>query len=286
MNLKYFFRYKFKKKRNRIYILNTSDLSKLKKELSKVRIFGLDTEFDWRSTYYPRISIIQVVTDRSLFLIDCLKVDPIRAIQEFLEDPNFLKIFHSVRSDTTVLSNCLSIKTKNVFDIQQADKILSEGQIRSYGKIVKNFFGVNLKKNETNSNWLKRPLSESQKKYAFEDVDFLIEIYQLQRKQLNKLNMFDEVKKNSDEEANLGNQSLKKMRFLRKEKKLSKRKKEIFIWREDVAEEDNVPPNFIFKDKYLKQLSKIDTKDIHARKEIMTIFGDSKLTDRFISRFK
>ena len=55
---------------------------------------------------------------------------------------------------------------------------------------------------------------------------------------------------------------------------------------EDVAEEDNVPPNFIFKDKYLKQLSKIDTKNIHARKEIMTIFGDSELTDRFISRFK
>ena len=286
MNFKYFFRYKFKKKRNRIHILNTNDLSKLKKELSKVRFFGLDTEFDWRSTYYPRISIIQIVTDRSLFLIDCLKVDPIRAIKEFLEDPNFLKIFHSVRSDATVLSNCLSIKTKNVFDIQQADKILFEGEIRSYGKIVKNFFGVNLKKNETNSNWLKRPLSESQKKYAFEDVDFLIEIYQLQRKLLNKLNMFDEVKKNSDTEANLGNQSLKQMRFLRQEKKLSKRKKEIFIWREDVAEEDNVPPNFIFKDKYLRQLSKIDIKDIHARKEIMTIFGDSKLTDRFISRFK
>tara|TARA_B100001109_G_scaffold254706_1_gene255209 strand:+ start:981 stop:1841 length:861 start_codon:yes stop_codon:yes gene_type:complete len=286
MNLKYLFRYKFKKKRNRIHILNANDLSKLKKELSKVRFFGLDTEFDWRSTYYPRISIIQIVTDKSLFLIDCLKVNPISALQEFLEDPNFLKIFHSVRSDTTVLSNCLSIKTKNVFDIQQADKILSGGEIRSYGKIVKNFFGVKLKKNETNSNWLKRPLSESQEKYAFEDVDFLIEIYKLQRKQLNKLNIFDEVKKNSDQEANLGNQSLKQMRFLRQEKKLSKRKIEIFIWREDVAEEDNVPPNFIFKDKYLKQLSKIDTKNIHARKEIMTIFGDSELTDRFISRFK
>ena len=146
MNLKYLFRYKFKKKRNRIHILNANDLSKLKKELSKVRFFGLDTEFDWRSTYYPRISIIQIVTDKSLFLIDCLKVNPISALQEFLEDPNFLKIFHSVRSDTTVLSNCLSIKTKNVFDIQQADKILSGGEIRSYGKIVKNFFGVKLKK--------------------------------------------------------------------------------------------------------------------------------------------
>ena len=73
-------------------------------------------------------------------------------------------------------------KTKNVFDIQIADKILSNGEIESYGKIVKKFFFVDLKKTETNSNWLKRPLTQDQVNYALEDVDYLLEIFYYQKK--------------------------------------------------------------------------------------------------------
>ena len=35
---------------------------------------------------------------------------------------------------------------------------------------------VVLKKEETNSNWLRRPLSENQINYALDDVDYLLEI--------------------------------------------------------------------------------------------------------------
>ena len=285
MKLKLFFRKKLRKKKTTHFIFNKEDLSFLNLELSKSKIIGLDTEFDWRTTYFPNLSLIQIATEKKLFLIDCLKVSPKKILKKYLEDQDWLKIFHSVRSDATVLSKCLDCKIKNVFDIQVAERILSRGDIKSYGKIVNKFFGINLKKTETNSNWLKRPLSDDQINYAFDDIDFLLEIYNYQTRSLNNKNLLNEAFSESEKEAILGNQSLKKIRINKIKNKFSKRNIEIFVWREELAEEENIPPAFIFKDKYSKKLSSVKPHDDQAKKKIMTILGDTKLTERFINIF-
>ena len=285
MKIVSFFRRKFKKNRKVHFISTNKELNFLDKELSKNRIFALDTEFDWRTTYFPKLSLIQISVDKSLFLIDCLKIHPEKILKKYLESNNILKIFHSVRSDTTVLSKCLGCKTINVFDIQVADKILSNGETQAYGKIVKKFFNVNLKKTETNSNWLKRPLTNNQIKYALDDVDYLIEIYSYQKKMLKKMGLLKKILLISNNEADLGNQSLKKLRLKKKEKKLSRRSKEIFIWREEIAESKNIPPTFIFKEKFIQKLSEIKPEDTSAKSKVMTIIGDTELTNKFIANF-
>ena len=214
-----------------------------------------------------------------------MKIDPSKVLKRYLESKNCLKIFHSVRSDATVLSKCLNIHSLNVFDIQVADQILSQSSIRSYGKIVKSFFGIELKKSETNSNWLKRPLTQNQIKYAFDDIDFLIEIYGYQKKKLTKKGILKQAFSKSEEEAVLGNSSLKKLRLERQKNSLSKKDQKIFLWREEVAEQENVPPAYIFKDKHIKHLSKIGIEDEFAKKKILKILGDSLTTEIFMKRF-
>ena len=78
---------------------------------------------------------------------------------------------------------------------------------------------------------------------------------------------------------------MKKLRLMKQENKLSKRNREIFRWREELAEEDNIPPAFIFKNKHLKTLSKIQPNDKSAKKKIMTILGDNHLVEKFINTF-
>ena len=285
MSIKSFFKRKFRKNKPLYYLNDLEGLDFLDEELSKTNIFGLDTEFDWRTTYFPKLSLIQITANSKLFLIDCLNVDASRILKKYLENNFYLKVFHSVRSDTTVLSKCLNIKTFNVFDIQVADRLLQNSDVRSYGKIVKSFLGIELKKSETNSNWLKRPLSDNQIQYAFEDVDFLLEIYLSQKKKLNKQGNYNEVLSRSEQEATLGNSSLKKLRLKKLKKKLSLKDQKIFLWREEMAEKDNVPPTYIFKDKYLKKLSKIEMKGEFSKKEIMKIIGNSRITENFISEF-
>ena len=49
-------------------------------------------------------------------------------------------------------------------------------------RIVKEHTNIELTKSETRSDWLKRPLTLNQLKYAREDVDFLLDIYNIQKK--------------------------------------------------------------------------------------------------------
>ena len=285
MRITSFIRNKLRKKKSIQFISSNSELSFLDEELGKCKEFGIDTEFDWRNTYFPKLSLIQISTKEKIFLIDCIKICPKDILKRYLQSKDFLKIFHSVRSDTTVLSKNLNLITENVYDIQIAEKLISSNEIKSYGKIVKKYVGLSLKKDETNSNWLKRPLSENQITYAAEDVDFLIDIYNYQKKILSKKNNFEEAKKQSENDAKLGNKSLKDLRLKKIKNKLSKRNTKIFIWREDLAEEKNVPPAYIFRDKNLKKLSNIEPRDQSAKKKVMKILGDTKITENFIAKF-
>ena len=285
MRISSFFRRKFKKKRLAQYISKSSELYSLNKELFKSDIIGIDTEFDWRTTYFPKLSLIQIVTFDKIFIIDFLNIASAPSLISFLENHDCLKIFHSVRSDTTVLSKCLNCKCRNVFDIQIAEKLLLNGEIQSYGKIVERYFGLKLDKKETNSNWLKRPLTENQVIYAQDDVDYLIEIYEVQKKILKKKGLLGQAFMQSKSEANLGNQPLINSRLKKRNKKFTKRDKEVFIWRENQAEKEDVPPGFIFKDKYINHLSKIVPKDTSAKKKVMKIIGDSEISERFIKKF-
>ena len=57
MSLKSLLRHLSKKKRKDFYISDYKGLNFLEEELSKHSIFGLDTEFDWRTTYHPKLSL-------------------------------------------------------------------------------------------------------------------------------------------------------------------------------------------------------------------------------------
>ena len=231
--------------------------------LNKIKnkdLLGIDTEFEWRNTYYPRISLIQIVTDEDIFLIDCLNFSDYSELKRILEDENKQIIFHSARSDCTVLSKCLNIHLKNVFDIQVAEGILTNKVSLGYGLIVRNYFSSVLNKSETNSNWLKRPLTKSQIKYAYEDVLYLLEIYKVQLKKLSKDGLLPSCIEKSALEAKLGNQDLVVSR-LKKIKENDPIGTKIFLWRENIAKQMNIPPSHVVKDKLLKRIRNEIYKD-------------------------
>ena len=230
-------------------------LDDLIEKIKSLKVISVDTEFEWRRTYHPRLSLIQICDGNDVFLIDCLLCKNVEKVKFIFESVQILKVFHAVRSDTTVLFSSLGIKTNNVFDVQIAEKIINDLNVKSYSYLVEKYINLSINKSETNSNWMKRPFSNNQLKYASEDVEFLIDIYTKQNKLLDKKGKLKEAFYLSKEEAGLGNQELYISR-LQKIKDKSEIDEKIFMWREELAKKKDIPTSFILSDKKLKKLSK------------------------------
>lgn len=274
--------FKLKNKKTIYSIDSSDDISFLIFSLENENILGVDTEFEWRNTYFPILSLLQIATKDKIFLIDCLKCKNFKKLKNILEDQDRLIIFHSSRSDTTVLFTNLNIKVKNAYDIQVAEKIISGGDVKNYASIVKKYFYFSLNKSETNSNWLKRPFSNNQIEYAADDVNFLIEIYKKQIKILQKISMDEKAFQYSEKESSLGNQDLYVSR-LKKLKNASQLTKDIFLWREKYASIKNIPPSYIFKDNKLKDLTKEMRLNCKDKKKLDKFFKDKADLNAFFS---
>ena len=230
-------------------------LDDLIEKITSLKVISVDTEFEWRRTYHPKLSLIQICDGNDVFLIDCLLCKNIEKVKFIFESVQILKVFHAVRSDTTVLFSSLGIKTNNVFDVQIAEKIINNLDVKSYSYLVEKYINLSINKSETNSNWMKRPFSNNQLKYASEDVEFLIDIYTKQNKLLGKKGKLNKAFYLSKEEAGLGNQELYISR-LQKIRDKSEIDEKIFMWREELAKKKDIPTSFILSDKKLKKLSK------------------------------
>ena len=230
-------------------------LDDLIEKIKSLKVISVDTEFEWRRTYHPKLSLIQICDGNDVFLLDCLLCKNVEKVKFIFESVQILKVFHAVRSDTTVLFSSLGIKTNNVFDVQIAEKIINNLDVKSYSYLVEKYINLSINKSETNSNWMKRPFSNNQLKYASEDVEFLIDIYTKQNKLLDKKGKLDKAFYLSKEEAGLGNQELYISR-LQKIRDKSEIDEKIFMWREELAKKKDIPTSFILSDKKLKKLSK------------------------------
>ncbi len=271
------------KNKKKVYFIDSQeDVDFLIYFLRNEKLLGIDTEFDWRTTYFPVLSLLQIAVKNKIFLIDCLKCKNLKKLKNILEDQDRLIVFHSSRSDTTVLYTNLNIKVKNAYDIQVAEKIINGGEIENYASLVKKYFNFSLNKSQTNSNWLKRPLTSNQVKYAADDVNFLIEIYKKQIKVLQKKSLDKKVFEFSKKESSLGNQDLHITR-LKKLKNAPNLTKKIFIWREKYARVKDIPPSYVFKDNKLKDLTKEISLKNSNKKDLIKYFRDKVDLDAFLN---
>jgi len=270
------------KNKKTIYLIESEeDEDFVKESLEEEKYIGIDTEFNWRNTYFPELSLLQISTRSKILLIDCLKCKKLGYLSNILKNKAKTIIMHSSRNDMTVLNTNLKIKLNNCFDIQIAEKFINGGEIKNYGFIVAKYFGYQLDKSETNSNWLKRPLTHKQLEYAADDVNFLIPIYKKQLKNLKKLKKEKDAITEFRKEMLLGNQELYISR-LKKLKKASKEERDIFLWREKHASEKNLPPSYIFEDKFLKTITKKIKHKKEQPDEFLKFFKDNSSAKDFL----
>ena len=152
-------------------------LQRLCAQWSTQPALGIDTEFERTRTYYARPGLIQLSDAKNTYLVDPLAISDFTPLAHLLSNPSVDKIFHSGEEDLLLLTQLTGVTPNPFFDTQIAAAFLGIGFSLSYRCLVKDCFGIDLNKGETRSNWRQRPLTESQKCYAKQDVAWLIPLY-------------------------------------------------------------------------------------------------------------
>lgn len=163
---------------------NDDDVLELAAELRDVPIFALDTEFHRERTYFPQLALIQVKVDDRIFLIDAPAID--RSTIARLLDTDALVLLHAAQQDLDVLNLVCQATPRRIFDTQIAAGFLGYST-PSLASLVQREMGVALPKGDRLTDWLRRPLSEDQQRYAAADVEYLPELHQRIVDQLEEL---------------------------------------------------------------------------------------------------
>jgi ribonuclease D len=138
---------------------------------------GLDTEFIREKTYWPQLALVQMAVGDEILLIDPLIPGMTDALRPWLEDPQILKVMHSASEDLVAFKCACNALPKPLFDTQIGAAIAGIGGGMGYQKLVAEITGVTLPKGETRSDWMRRPLSDSQLEYAADDVEYLFALH-------------------------------------------------------------------------------------------------------------
>ena len=173
------------------YIETVEDLSFLNKELMEKSYLGVDTEFRRTTKDNMRLALLQINDGEEIYLIDTILIDHPDNVSEFLFSNDVTKIFHSCKEDLEAVYSWTGRVMENIFDTQLANAFIDGQYSIGYQGLVEERLDIILDKNETRSNWIRRPLTESQLNYAASDVQYLIHLYEELQKELAESNKID-----------------------------------------------------------------------------------------------
>jgi len=167
-----------------IFIDSLEDLRYLNRELLGKEYLGVDTEFRRTQRDNMKLGLLQINDSEEIYLIDTILINEPQENCSFLFSDSVIKILHSCKEDIEAVYSWTGRTMKNIYDTQIADSFLNGEFSISYQGLVEKVLGIKVDKGETRSNWLRRPLRDSQLNYAASDVEFLIELFKNQKKSL------------------------------------------------------------------------------------------------------
>ena len=229
---------------------SSAELSAVLAEHREHSHVAVDTEFRRRDTFYPQVALLQLCWGGDAFLIDPLLLDDLAALKTWLADPAQVKFLHSASEDLEVFAHWLDVLPAPLFDTQRAAALVGLGGGQSYRALVAAFHDIDLPKDETQSDWLQRPLTDRQAEYAALDVTYLHPIGLKLEALARELGRLDWV---LEEGARLRPGGKPPISKFRSAHKLSPRQQwalsELVDWRETQAKGRDRPRSWILSDK-------------------------------------
>lgn len=216
--------------------------------------FALDTEFVSERTYRPRLALVQVATPDRVAAIDPLAVENLDALWRFVADPAVVTIVHGGEQEARFCRLATGSLPAAYVDVQLAAGFVGERFPMSYANLVERVLKRRPRKGQARTDWLRRPLSDSQLDYALEDVRHLQALWDRLEQLLDARNRRSWLEEEGDRRLAAVERDLMGVRWRRVAgaQKLGRRGlavvRELSTWREREAAQRDHPRAWVLSD--------------------------------------
>ena len=245
----------------------------------------LDTEFVSEHTYRSQLCLVQVAAPGVLAVIDTLTARDLEPFWRLLAEPGRTTVVHAGREEFGFILHAIQARPSNLFDVQVAAGLVDHDYPAGYASIVRRFLNLPTNKGETRTDWRQRPLTQAQLEYAVDDVRHLEELWRRMEQRLESLGRVDWMREEMEAWQGDVEDSFIRKRWRRVSglNGLSRRElaiaRELWHWRDAVAEHRDMPPKRVLRDDLLVELCKRKSAD---ERQISAIRGMQRSDLRYI----
>lgn len=266
------------------YIKSGKELERLVAVLEEKDRIAVDFEGEFNLHIYgEHLCLVQVFDGERYYIIDPRSREMTREALVSFFTSKVKKVWFDMQSDNSLLKKNYDTTLVNVLDVRIMAICL--GYTGNLTGLVEKYLGIKVeiedKKKLQQTNWLKRPLSDEQLRYALSDVEYLFQLEDVLTPEIEKAGLekqFDiQMKKASIVgEEKPGWKKIGNWKFLNEAQREATR--EYFIARDVVAKRFNVPAYFVLDKHRISEAGKACPK---TEAELFRILG--KMSPRFES---
>src|SRR4029450_8172746 len=220
----------------------------------RVRAAGrlaLDTEFVWERTYRPALGVVQIATERGVAVIDAVALPDLTPLFPVLRDPAVPVVLHGGGQDLEIMSVLMGTPMRGVVDTQVEAAFLGYGLQVGLSVLLERVLKVRIRKDQTYTDWTRRPLQPEQVAYARADVVHLLGLHDRLRGDLANRDRLawveEELKRLEDGARYQAMPDEERFRTVKGWQRLDPGElavlRELAAWREKAARRANIRPN-------------------------------------------
>lgn len=247
-----------------------ADIDDVASRLDGVEWVAVDTEFVRESTYYPKLCLLQLGTPDWCVLVDPLADVDLTPIWQMLYRPELRKVFHAASQDLEIFSIHRDCPPPNLFDTQIAAPLLGYDEGIGYARLVEKITGVVLSKDQTRTDWSRRPLPEAAQQYAADDVVHLAAIYPQMVNELDRTGRAAWLQSNWLELEDVRRYRRDDAAIVHRLKGLDRlspaqqaRAQSLALWREESAQREDTPRGWLLSDREIYTIARKNPKDVN-----------------------
>lgn len=267
-----------------VYIQTNDALRQVAQQFAQEPSLAIDTESNSLYAYREHVCLFQLSTRSGDYIIDPLKITDMSPLGEILANPAIEKVFHAAEYDIMCIKRDYQFEFNNIFDTMIAARTCGYTFI-GLGNLLEEFFGIQVDKSHQRDDWGKRPLPKDSLLYAQMDTHYLLGLRDKLYEQLVAAERLEEATESFDElrytpaaEATFDPEGFWRVG---RSRDMTRRQmailRELYLWREQVAQKRNCPPFKILGNAVLVDLAKAAPGD-------KTALGKVKGVSRLVLR--